>query len=162
MIKGVKTLISCTTLAFALLILGMSEGQAVSGAEISKLLGNFATMGEKVCEKGNIFSTKITVRSFGGVLCGNKIIAALATLKCGGKGDFDESGCGKRAEKVMGDQTPLQVLGHSVKSGGSKAHGLICKLQGKIKPLQKICGHHPAAIEAGDDEGGDEGGDEDE
>lgn len=116
-----------------------------------------------VCGKGDFFGGKITIRSGNGIACNNKIVAAVATLKCGNRDDFAPSHCGKNARKVLVDKdgNPItdnaaikQVLIEEAKKSGGMALTAIKHFGLSIK--DKVTGHKAKPIAHEEEEPMDE------
>lgn len=141
----------------ALFGFGSSSGEKVSPKAVFDKLMQGA---KNVCEKGSGLS-KITIRSGNGIACKNKVVAALATMKCGKRADFAGSHCGQNAKHALGGKAPKQVLMEEAKKGGSMAISALKKFGGKGSTHAKpAVATEDEAADDGDDTG-DTGGNDD-
>lgn len=97
------TLKNSVFLAVVVFALNMpAEAISMSDA-VGKVLSFMPKAGKaKICRKGNASSGVFSVRSFEGIACGDKTIAAFALKYCGGFEDFNQSSCATKAKKAIG------------------------------------------------------------
>ncbi|OJW50160.1 MAG: hypothetical protein BGO67_02195 [Alphaproteobacteria bacterium 41-28] len=104
-----------------------------------------------LCRKANASQKIFSLRSFEGRACKQPQVAAFAVLLCGGKGDFNGSGCDKKAKTALGKDynDPKGFLIRSAKTAGAKIRTLICSQQDKLPSqfktvVAQVCPGAPA------------------
>lgn len=101
----------------ALCTVGVTE---TYGAGITDLLATIKKKGspKEICKKASFFSGVVTIRSFEGALCKNKVVAAVAEQICpNAASDYMDSGCHKEAVKALAGKTPAQVTEEAKATG---------------------------------------------
>lgn len=109
----------------ALCTVGVTE---TYGAGIADLLATIKKKGspKEICKKASFFSGVFTIRSGGGVICKNKIVAAVAEKICpDAASDYMDSGCHKEAVKALAGKTPAQVTEEAKATGTSEEKQLV-------------------------------------
>lgn len=134
---------------------GGGEGGG-SPTNVQALFKNLMAGAKDVCAKGHLMSGKITIRSGNGAACKHKVIAALATMKCGKRSDFAGSHCGQNAERVLAGQAPKAVLQAEFKKGSKMAKAVLAKFFKKKAAPAPVADDEDIDVGGGDDGDGDD------
>lgn len=86
--------------------------------------------GKFACQKADIFTLDVSLRSFSGELCGmSSSIAAITQIVCPtAVSDFKGSGCDTKGKATLGTQTPIETLKKNLVSDLKSVKDLACLL----------------------------------
>jgi hypothetical protein len=95
----------------------------------------------KFCRRAKASSGVFSIRSFEGLACQSKPVAAMAEIICGSSNidEYSSSKCHTKASAVLGGQDPKEALKSSISKKIGKARELMCsRISGLPAPLQSI------------------------